>query len=251
MLAALAAASFEPGDIDYINLHGTGTPSNDRAESQAVINALSIEHGLMPGGVHTARVDSTLNRHYLLDNRHSCSGRVLKLAMAVALEATRRAGANAANLVSVFSSSGADGENCHELCQTLATADREVSPTRFANSVHNAASGYWSIATGAVRESQVLCAYDASFGAGLLEAFGVAFVLTPQRTNASLAQLEVALTELKFERLAHSGLEALRGAIPAARCLPLLRCLASPEPAQTVLEYLDVSRIEVRTQPCH
>ena len=36
MLMALAAAAMEPGDIDYINLHGTGTPSNDRSESQAV-----------------------------------------------------------------------------------------------------------------------------------------------------------------------------------------------------------------------
>ena len=36
MQAALMAAALEPGDIDYINLHGTGTPSNDRSESQAV-----------------------------------------------------------------------------------------------------------------------------------------------------------------------------------------------------------------------
>lgn len=38
------------------------------------------------------------------------------------------------------------------------------------NLVHNAASGYWSIATGATPAAQVLGAYDASFGAGLLEA---------------------------------------------------------------------------------
>ena len=36
MQAALRGAALEPGDIDYINLHGTGTPSNDRSESQAV-----------------------------------------------------------------------------------------------------------------------------------------------------------------------------------------------------------------------
>ena len=31
-----AAAALDPGDIDYINLHGTATPSNDRSESRAV-----------------------------------------------------------------------------------------------------------------------------------------------------------------------------------------------------------------------
>jgi 3-oxoacyl-[acyl-carrier-protein] synthase-1 len=107
MLAALAAASMEPGDIDYINLHGTGTPSNDRSESQAVtsifgpttpcsstkgatghtlgaagaleavISALSIQNGLMPGGVHTSRVDPTLTAHYIKENRRAAVRRVL------------------------------------------------------------------------------------------------------------------------------------------------------------------------------
>lgn len=107
MQAALAAASLEPGDIDYINLHGTGTPSNDRSESQAVtsifgpttpcsstkgatghtlgaagaleavISALAIRHGMMPGGVHTTRVDPTLTAHYIKENRHSPLRRVL------------------------------------------------------------------------------------------------------------------------------------------------------------------------------
>jgi 3-oxoacyl-[acyl-carrier-protein] synthase I len=107
MLAALAAASLEPGDIDYINLHGTGTPSNDRSESQAVtsifgpttpcsstkgatghtlgaagaleavISALSIQHGLMPGGVQTLRIDPTLTAHYIKENRRVPVRRVL------------------------------------------------------------------------------------------------------------------------------------------------------------------------------
>jgi 3-oxoacyl-[acyl-carrier-protein] synthase-1 len=107
MQAALTAAALEPDDIDYINLHGTGTPSNDRSESQAVtslfgpttpcsstkgatghtlgaagaleavISALCIQRGLMPGGVHTSRIDPTLTAHYIKDNRLSPVKRVL------------------------------------------------------------------------------------------------------------------------------------------------------------------------------
>jgi hypothetical protein len=98
------------------------------------------------------------------------TGIVVRLALAIGFEATSRAGANPAELPTVFSSSGGEGENCHEICETLATGDRQLSPTRFHNSVHNAASGYWSIAAGATPSSSVLCAFDASFGAGLLEA---------------------------------------------------------------------------------
>jgi hypothetical protein len=36
MEAALKAAGLQPADIDYINLHGTATPSNDAAEGGAV-----------------------------------------------------------------------------------------------------------------------------------------------------------------------------------------------------------------------
>ena len=61
------------------------------------------------------------------------TGRVVKLALAVALEATENAAADPRQLASVFSSSGADGHICHEICQALASPAREVSPTRFSN----------------------------------------------------------------------------------------------------------------------
>jgi 3-oxoacyl-[acyl-carrier-protein] synthase-1 len=104
---ALVAARLEPTDIDYINLHGTATTSNDSAEDlavsavfgthvpcsstkgatghtlgaagalEAVICALSIRHGLMPGGLNTATVDPKLHVHYLRENRHGNVNRVL------------------------------------------------------------------------------------------------------------------------------------------------------------------------------
>jgi len=107
MEAALLDAGLEPGAIDYINLHGTGTPSNDRSESQAVtsvfgastpcsstkgatghalgaaggleavISALALQHSLMPGGVNTGHVDETLTAHYIRHNRSAALTRVL------------------------------------------------------------------------------------------------------------------------------------------------------------------------------
>ena len=97
-------------------------------------------------------------------------GQVVKLALGVGLQATSSAGVEPDALPAVFASSGGDGQNCHEICQALSLDDRMISPTRFHNSVHNAAAGYWSIATRSKAASNVLCAFDVSFAAGLLEA---------------------------------------------------------------------------------
>ena len=97
-------------------------------------------------------------------------GLVVKLALGVGLQATAKAGVEPEALPAVFASSGGDGQNCHEICQSLSHDERTISPTRFHNSVHNAAAGYWSIATRSTAASNALCAFDVSFGAGLLEA---------------------------------------------------------------------------------
>ncbi|MHB1174220.1 MAG: beta-ketoacyl synthase chain length factor [Sulfuriferula sp.] len=211
------------------------------------------------------------------------SGAIVKLTLATGLEAIAAAGLDPATLPSVFSSSGGDGENCHVICEMLATDDRQISPTRFHNSVHNAASGYWSIATGAMTSSSVLSAFDACFGAGLLEAltqvvvddtrsvllacdtaypeplysarpipdaFGIALVLSPQRSAQALAQITVDLTDASADELDDAALENLRNTIPAARGLPLLRAIALGQDRHVVLDYLDNTRLSVAITLC-
>ncbi len=211
------------------------------------------------------------------------SGAIVKLTLATGLEAIAAADLDAASLPSVFSASGGDGENCHAICEMLASDDRQISPTRFHNSVHNAAAGYWSIATGAMTTSSVLCAFDGCFGAGLLEtitqvvvdqvrtvllacdtpypeplhstrpipdALGIALVLAPQASAQSLARITVSLTGESADRLDEAMLETLRNTIPAARGLPLLRAIALRQNTRVVLDYLDSARLAVDIELC-
>jgi len=211
------------------------------------------------------------------------TGTVVRLALAVGLEAVGRAGIDPARLPTVFTSSGGDGENCHEMCEVLATPERQLSPTRFHNSVHNAPAGYWGIATGATAAANSLCAHDASFGAGLLEtlcqvavehtavlliaydasypepmrsvrpipdAFGVALLLAPEATASSLARLELTGSEARADRMSDAALESLRVSIPAARSLPLLARLARRLPGRVVIDYLDGACITLEVSAC-
>ena len=82
----------------------------------------------------------------------------------------RESGLDAATLPSVFTSAHGDLAINDYMCSTLASEPTLISPTKFHNSVHNAAAGYWTIATGCHEASTALTAFDASFGAGLLEA---------------------------------------------------------------------------------
>ncbi|HEY5102774.1 MAG TPA: beta-ketoacyl synthase chain length factor [Steroidobacteraceae bacterium] len=209
---------------------------------------------------------------------------VVKLALAIGFEATTRAGIDRRALPTVFSSSGGDGSNCHEICQALASADRQISPTRFHNSVHNVGAGYWSIAAKATAAANVLCAFDASFVAGLLEAlaqvtteraptlllaydtqypeplhskrplldaFGVAFVIAPAASAAAMARLSAVLSENSADRMREARLEALRVSIPAARSLPLLQILARRRAGSVTLDYLENLRLSIEVEPCH
>ena len=106
MRGALADARLQASEIDYINLHGTATPSNDAAEARAVaqvfgptvacsstkgatghtlgaaggveaiIALLAMRHGLLPAGLNVQQRDANLQVNYLRENRHAPLRRV-------------------------------------------------------------------------------------------------------------------------------------------------------------------------------
>lgn len=90
MREALERAGLAPRDVDYVNMHGTGTPANDRSEdlalhrlfgssvgcsstkgwtghtlgaagiTEAVISALCLQHGYVPGSLGVRDIDPAL-----------------------------------------------------------------------------------------------------------------------------------------------------------------------------------------------
>lgn len=92
------------------------------------------------------------------------------MALQVAQQAVVASGHDATGLASVFSSAHGDLPITDALCRTLADNPLALSPTRFHHSVHNAASGYWAIASHSGAASTALSAFTRSFAAGLLEA---------------------------------------------------------------------------------
>ena len=180
------------------------------------------------------------------------------------------AGRDASTLATVFTSSDGDLSILHRICTALTTDERVVSPTDFHNSVHNAAAGYWGIATGARAPSTTLAGYDGSFALGLLEAgtqivterhpvLLVAFdVPAPEpmqqaRTHDSIAscalwlvpqdvaeaagapRLQIELTDAAETTLDDAALESARRGNAALRALPLLQLLARRQAAPVVL----------------
>jgi hypothetical protein len=204
--------------------------------------------------------------------RRRC-GKTVRLAIQVAAEASANAGADEST-PSVFASSGGDSEILHNICETLATNPKDLSPTKFHNSVHNAPVGYWSIAHKATAPSVSLSCFDGTFAGGLIEAaswaltdmggtllvvydlpapepllsacpftcgFAAAFVLSRDAASRSVAAVDIELTDDTgdISVMRNPNLETLRTGNPAARALILLEALALGKRGRLKVPYLD------------
>ncbi|MDB5367656.1 MAG: hypothetical protein JWM77_3583 [Rhodospirillales bacterium] len=209
----------------------------------------------------------------------------VRLALQVGKEALETSGAEVESLPTVFTSSGGDGVTMHAILDTLAQPAREMSPTQFHNSVHNAPAGYWSIATGSHAPTTSIAAHDASFAAGLLEAssqlvasqapvlfvaydgaypgplhlvrpitasFAVALLLSPTPGASCLAGLSIGRVRGRPSNgaLADAQLEQLRRGAPAARSLPLLAAVARGDTAEIDIEDTASHLLRIAVAPC-
>lgn len=196
------------------------------------------------------------------------AGNALRLAFRVAEQAC--AGHDAAHCATVFASAAGDIDIADNLCTAVNTPQRAVSPTRFHNSVHNAAAGYWSIATGSREPANSLSGGMDGFSIALCDAwamlattarpvmlvcfdcdskgllhdarpdicgsFALSLLLSTQPDGALTHLSRPELTDQLATTLDEPSLERFRQCNPAARGLPLLATLAGTGSHQVIIE---------------
>ncbi|WP_407276036.1 beta-ketoacyl synthase chain length factor [Halothiobacillus sp. DCM-1] len=188
------------------------------------------------------------------------AGQAVRLAVMVAEQTLHGLPIDPVTLALVFASSTGDTQVLTEICASLATEERAISPMRFHNSVHNAPSGYWTIHTGGRMPATAVALYHDTVAAGLREAmtqvvaeqlpvllvvhdvpfppplaavepvcapFGFGLLLLPTGASPALARLTLRrLPAGEATGMVDPSLEHLRLGVPAARGLPLLAALA-------------------------
>lgn len=193
------------------------------------------------------------------------------LALEVAAAACADAQLDPRILPSIFACTHGDLAVCDAMSTTLAASPELVSPIKFHNSVHNAAVGYWTIATGAIEASTALSASNETFAEGLLEAavyalseqrpvlfvaydiqvvgglasvtksdglFGVALVIAPEASELAKCALDIELVDLSAYALTEASTSPAELAVSGnalARMVPALERIALGDARPLVL----------------
>lgn len=121
----------------------------------------------------------------------------VKIAVEVSWQALQQSGLAAEDVACVFGSGLGDTEITDYMCRELTTELKQLSPTKFHNSVHNAAAGYWTISSGCMKSANSIAAYHMTAGLALLEAM----------TQCALQQEPVLIT--LFDTRAHAAYQQI------------------------------------------
>ncbi len=191
----------------------------------------------------------------------------VRLSLAVAEAACTQASLDPAEPRAVFASAMGDLEITDYMCATLAEAPEHLSPTRFHNSVHNAASGYWSIGARARGDITAISAHADSACLGLTESvlrlvespdpvllvcydlaasspirdvwpaehpFAAALVIAGPDHSGAMARLRLDTGQSPGgPSILPDGLEQLARDNPAGRLLEVLALVADPPAAES------------------
>jgi Beta-ketoacyl synthase, N-terminal domain len=204
------------------------------------------------------------------------------VALEVAAHACEDAGLDPRSLPSVFACTQGDLAISDYISATLAQSPELVSPTKFHNSVHNAAAGYWSIATGCTEAYTAVSAPAGTFGSGLLEALtqaqcdgrpvlfvaydsdargplatvvksrgllGAALIVAPSAGRHTVATLRWRLRAGSDSTPARSTAAASAARNAMAGCLPLLEALAARAPATVRVAAHQTLLLEIELAP--
>ena len=106
----------------------------------------------------------------LLGSMHRRASTATRLAVGASFEAMAMSGSGQGKISTVFASANGSGAETVQILEGLSEPGMGVSPTKFHNSVHNAAVGYWCISMESRRPSTSIACHNFSFSAGLLKA---------------------------------------------------------------------------------
>jgi hypothetical protein len=229
-------------------------------------NSLEFSAGIRAGSWH----DETRLQPDMIPARERRRAPLsVKMAVEVMAQACNMADFDPADAAVVFSSAMGDMHITDYLCETLASPPRLVSPTRFHNSVHNATTGYWSIAAQCNTPTNAVSAFGYTAPMALIEAaiqvheegrpvllvmqemaappalqiscpssqpFTCSFLMTPKgHCSHSLASLRIepAVGKIDWPELPTGLADEFKGN-PAAKILPLISVLLNKQPGVPV-----------------
>lgn len=210
----------------------------------------------------------------------------VRIAVETASQAIAMSDIPATEAACVFASGLGDTDLTDYMCKVLAGPDKQLSPTKFHNSVHNAAAGYWTIATHCRQPANSIAGLGYSVSIALLEgmvqciteqrpvllafydtatsqvlsrlfsneqAFGFAMLISPSDDTGLATRLDaktVTLAQPKWPTLNTAQLEHLYAANPAAKSLCLAKALTAAPASKLSLPLSQGSALEIDVKPC-